>query len=89
MCYSGVDAHGAGDKSASDLLDYCLAFEMASASLVNKGPAARREGTERYFTPQEIVVRLVYNLERTRVISLPEQVNPYIVSRAKYINTKL
>ncbi|ABO60614.1 hypothetical protein LA345_39005 (plasmid) [Burkholderia vietnamiensis] len=88
LCYSGVDTHGGRDKSAGDQLDYCFAFEMTSARLLNKAGRVPHD-SPKYFSNQEIATRAAYNLERARVLSLPEEFNPYIITRAKYVGGKI
>lgn len=83
ICYTGIDfENGHGNQTPGDQAEYCLGFELASSMLINATPSKTNAA---YFSPQNLLVRGTAALEKARVITLPEQVNPYIVSRLDYV----
>ncbi|MGF6904652.1 hypothetical protein [Paraburkholderia sp. GAS348] len=86
ICSSGVDGvNGTLDASPADKAEYCFAFEVASATIINRKPGAVPPTDANYFRSDNVVVRATLNLERARVFNLPEQVNPYMVPRVNYV----
>ncbi len=88
ICNSGIDtASGSHDMTPGEQAEYCFGFEIASMTIINKEPGAARPQDPNYFRPDNVLLRASINLEHTRVISLPEQVTPYIVPRVDYITS--
>lgn len=78
-CYAGLDTSRTNKYAARDV-EYCIALEISAAKISNGSPA--------YFSPSEFIPRGISHLEKARVITLPEQVDPYF-DRFKIINLKL
>lgn len=83
FCYDSIDFRTA---SRAPQVEYCYSFETASLVILKE----KNEITATsYFSPSDLLVRAAYNLERARVVTLPEQFTPYIQKRLDYIMKKV
>lgn len=74
-CYAGLNATRTNKNAGRDI-EYCFALEVAGANI-------DKAGTVPYLNAREVLMRGVYHLEQAGLITLPDQINPYVQRFAK------
>jgi hypothetical protein len=84
LCYDSVDyGHSNRAQTAASGVEYCFAYDTAAVVILNeRGEYKSYTG---YFSPDGVMVRAALNLEKARVVTLPEQFPPYWGKRVDYI----
>lgn len=72
-CHAGLDLARTNKNLARDV-EYCIAFEIA-ATLIDQKTANPHHP---YWANGNTFLRGMYALERARIVTLPEQFNPYL-----------
>ncbi len=84
-CYAEIDyAHT--NKSLPRNVEYCIAYEL-SATLIDRDAAKPGGARSAYF--KDVLTRSMYQLERARVVTLPEQFERYLGPRFQKIERAL
>lgn len=84
LCSTGIDFRGAVSRASE--VEYCMALEAAGVVILqHDGKLAQSQ----YFEPTDVLIRASANLVRARVIRLPEDANPYMQPRMRYVREKV
>ncbi|WP_186083667.1 hypothetical protein [Burkholderia gladioli] len=85
-CNSGISPRSrVNNLTPPEQVEYCFAFEMASGYIIHNAPGATQPTDANYLTGMNIKIRAIKNAELVRVITLPEQVDDYLLPRARYV----
>jgi hypothetical protein len=82
FCYDGIDYRpGSGD--AASAVEYCMSYEFAACRILSN--YNKWKPYEGYFNGMDVIFRAAQSTEKARVVTLPEQFDPYWKPRSEYI----
>jgi hypothetical protein len=82
FCYDSVDyRRGSGD--AAKPVEYCMSYEFAACQILSN----RKEWNPYagYFNGADVIFRAAQSSEKARIVTLPEQFDPFWKPRSEYI----
>jgi hypothetical protein len=82
VCYDGVD-YRRGVTGAASAVEYCMSYEFAACMILSK--RGEWDVNAGYFNVRDVMFRAAQYTEKARVVTLPEQFDPYWKPRSEYI----
>jgi len=87
LCYSGIPYKHADHEQAANKAEYCFAYEIAATTIIQQ--TTRKDITQGYFFPSDVLIRGAYNAERAGLITDPSEFGDYMSPRMTYVTTNV
>lgn len=87
-CYAGLDTSRRNGHVGRDV-EYCVSYVVSSAVIDKEMSRANSAPQNEYFTNGELLLKAMYALERARVVTRPEEFQPYLAPRLSKISEEV
>lgn len=87
-CYAGLDTSRRNAHVGRDV-EYCVSYVVSSAVIDKEMSRANNAPQNEYFTNGELLLKAMYALERARVVTRPEEFQPYLAPRLSKISEEV
>jgi hypothetical protein len=87
-CYAGLDTSRRNKHVGRDV-EYCISYVVSSAVIDKEASRAINAPQNEYFTNGELLLKAMYALERARIVTRPEEFQPYLAPRLSKISGEM